>query len=133
MLAIETKQAATFHEAVKEGKVVHLRKVQTLATSLASPYLSAKALANYIDHPTALAEIDDLDAVKGVVDLYDHLGYMVEPACGASVASVMHRQDVLSELGKLNPNDIVIVVVCGGSAINKDIIDEYRNLLEKDS
>lgn len=133
VLAIETKQAATFHEAVKEGKVVHLQKVQTLATSLASPYLSSKALANYIERPTVLAEIDDLDAVKGVVDVYDHFGYMVEPACGASVASVMHRQDLLNKFGTLSPDDIIIVVICGGSAINKYIIDEYRSLLEKDS
>lgn len=104
-----------------------------MATSLASPYLSSKALANYIERPTVLAEIDDLDAVKGVVDVYDHFGYMVEPACGASVASVMHRQDLLNKFGTLSPDDIIIVVICGGSAINKYIIDEYRSLLEKDS
>ena len=92
---------------------------------------SSKALANYIERPTVLAEIDDLDAVKGVVDVYDHFGYMVEPACGASVASVMHRQDLLNKFGTLSPDDIIIVVICGGSAINKYIIDEYRSLLEK--
>ena len=50
-----------------------------------------------------------------------------------SVASVMHRQDLLNKFGTLSPDDIIIVVICGGSAINKYIIDEYRSLLEKDS
>ena len=57
----------------------------------------------------------------------------LRPACGASVASVMHRQDLLNKFGTLSPDDIIIVVICGGSAINKYIIDEYRSLLEKDS
>ncbi|RCK57677.1 Catabolic L-serine/threonine dehydratase [Candida viswanathii] len=130
VLAVETKQAPTFHVAVKEGQVVHLKEVKTLATSLASPYISSKSLTNYTDHKTFLAEIDDLDAVRGTVDLYGAFGYMVEPACGASVAPFFHRQDLLKNFGDLQPDDIIIVVVCGGSGVNKEIIDGYRTLLE---
>lgn len=133
VLAIETKQAPTFHAAVKEGQVVHLEEVKTLATSLASPYISSKALTNYTDHKTFLAEIDDLDAIRGTIDLYDNFGYLVEPACGASVTPVFHRQDLLKNYfgdEELKPDDIIIVIVCGGSGINNEIISNYRSLLE---
>lgn len=131
VLAIETKQAPTFHVAVKAGKVVHLEEVKTIATSLASPYISANSLTNYTAHKTYLAEIDDLDSVRGTIDLYDNFGYLVEPACGASVAPVFHRHDILNKYfgDDLKPDDIIIIVVCGGSGINKEIIDSYRALL----
>ncbi|KAF6071093.1 hypothetical protein FOB64_001505, partial [Candida albicans] len=60
------------------------------------------ALANYIERPTVLAEIDDLDAVKGFVDVYDHFGYMVEPACDEDEE---HPNDEESEHDDTVPDD----------------------------
>lgn len=125
VMAIETRQAPTFHEAVSAGKLVVLDKVDTIATSLASPYISNQALANYKSHKTYLKLIDDQDAVQGSVDYYDTFGGLVEPACGASIAAVSLRRDLLHDLN-LQQDDIVVIVVCGGVAISKELIEAYR-------
>ncbi|RLV94881.1 L-serine dehydratase [Spathaspora sp. JA1] len=127
ILAIETKQAPTFNEAIKQGKVIHLQQVNTLATSLASPYISEKSLTNYSKHKTNVVEIDDLDAIKGVIDMYDTFEKMVEPACGASVCVAFNRQDLL-EVFDVKNDDIVIVIACGGSGVTKEILQQYRDL-----
>ncbi|KAI5949232.1 CHA1 [Candida theae] len=129
VLAMETAQAPTFHEAVKANKVVHLETVNTIASSLGSPYLSCRSFENYKSHPTHLGLIDDLDAVQGAIDLFDKFDYMVEPACGASVATVFRKRDLLKKFGDLKPDDIVIIIVCGGAGINEDIIESYRELI----
>ena len=128
VLAMETKQAPTFNETVMNGQVVHLKSVKTLASSLGSPYLSAKAWENYKAHKTYLGLIDDLDAIQGTLDLYDTLGYQVEPACGAAVATVFQRKEFLNYFQGLEKDDIIIVIVCGGSGINEEIIKQYRQM-----
>ncbi|EGW31741.1 uncharacterized protein SPAPADRAFT_62338 [Spathaspora passalidarum NRRL Y-27907] len=128
ILAIETKQAPTFNEAIKQGKVVHLSQVNTLATSLASPYLSEKSLENHSSHKTHVVEIEDLDAVQGVLDMYDLFGLMVEPACGASVSVAFKRQDLLKSFD-VKSDDIVVVIACGGSGVTEEILQQYRSLV----
>ena len=128
VLAMETAQAPTFNETVKADKLIHLETVKTIASSLGSPYLSSKSFENYKLHATHLGLIDDLDAVQGSIDLYDKFNYLVEPACGASVATVFRKQDLLKNFGELKPDDIVIIIVCGGAGINEDLIEQYRTL-----
>ena len=133
VVAVETQQAACFHEGVKQGKLVRLEKVPTLATSLASPYISEKSLENYksTEIKTYLELIDDMDSLQGTIDYYDRFDKrLIEPACGASTCTVMSRKDLLDKLN-LDENDIVVVVVCGGVAINDQILQEYRDKLKE--
>ncbi|CAD1811326.1 Pyridoxal-phosphate dependent enzyme family protein [Candida parapsilosis] len=129
VLAMETAQAPTFHETVEADKITHLKTVKTIASSLGSPYLSAKSFENYKSHPTHLGLIDDLDAVQGSIDLFEKFNYLVEPACGASVATVFKKQALLQKFGDLKPDDIIIIVVCGGAGVNEKIIERYRKLV----
>ncbi|KAI5957435.1 hypothetical protein CANMA_004439 [Candida margitis] len=129
VLAMETAQAPTFNETVKANKLIHLETVKTIASSLGAPYLSAKSFENYKSHPTYLGLVDDLDAVQGTLDLYDTFNYLVEPACGASVATVFRKKELLRQFGDLTSDDIVIIIVCGGSGINEEIIKSYRQLV----
>lgn len=126
---METAQAPTFHETVEADKITHLKTVKTIASSLGSPYLSAKSFENYKSHPTHLGLIDDLDAVQGSIDLFEKFNYLVEPACGASVATVFKKQALLQKFGDLKPDDIIIIVVCGGAGVNEKIIERYRKLV----
>ncbi|CCG23639.1 Cha1 protein [Candida orthopsilosis Co 90-125] len=128
VLAMETAQAPTFNETIKADKIIHLKTVKTIASSLGSPYLAANSFENYKTHPTYLGLVDDLDAVQGTIDLYDRFNYIVEPACGASVATVFRKKDLLLKFGNLKPDDIVIIIVCGGAGINEEIMESYREL-----
>lgn len=129
VLVVETAQAPTFSTSVKAGKVIKLDSVNTIATTLASPYISEKSLLNYNSHATRVQVIDDLEAVKGTIDYYDHFGTLVEPACGATMCMAFENLKLLEYFGDLAEDDIIIFIVCGGSGISTDTIHEYRKLI----
>lgn len=128
ILAVETFQTPTFSEALKAGKVVTLKSINTLVSCLASPYISAQSLANYNKHRTHVQMIDDLEAVKGSIDFYDHFGTLVEPACGATISMAFDNTLYLKCFGNLSDEEIIIFIGCGGAAISVDSLNEYRKL-----
>lgn len=129
VLAVETSQAPTFTEALKAGDVVTLKSINTLVSSLASPYISATSLENYKTHTTYVEAIDDIEAVKGTIDFYDHFNTLVEPSCGATLSMAFDNILHLKCFGNLSSDDIVIFIGCGGSAISLESLDAYRKLL----
>ncbi|KAK6204684.1 tryptophan synthase beta subunit-like PLP-dependent enzyme [Scheffersomyces amazonensis] len=128
VLAIETNQTPTFKVSIDAGSIVHLKEINTLATSLGSPYISSKSVENYHKHKTYLALVDDVEAAEAVVDFYDSTGIIVEPACGAALSVAYKRSDLLDKFGDLSSEDIVIVVACGGSSTNESTLNEFRTL-----
>ena len=130
ILTVETKQAPKFSQALLQNKVVQV-EVNTLVTTLGSPYLSQKSFDNYHnkDIKTYVKVIDDLDAIAGSVDFYDMFGTIVEPSCGATIS---YATRLLSDLpfGDLGPDDTVIFIVCGGSATDLEALNKYRSLVE---
>ena len=128
ILAVETFQTPTFSEALKAGEVVTLKSINTLVTCLASPYISAESLVNYNKHKTHVTMIDDLEAVKGSIDFFDHFGTLVEPACGATLSMVFDNTLYLKCFGDLSEDEIIIFIGCGGAGISLDSLNEYRKL-----
>lgn len=130
---VETAQAPTLSSAVKAGSVVTLNCVRSLATSLACSYVSGPTLDLFNDQSTNknhITAIDDLEAVKGCIAYQKDFGKMVEPACGAAVSVVYNQLKYLKEsVDNLTKDDIVIVVVCGGSCANEAVLDRYKSML----
>ncbi|CAH6720960.1 catabolic L-serine/threonine dehydratase [[Candida] jaroonii] len=131
VLAVETDGAPKFDEALKQNKVVTLDNIKTLATSLASPYISEQSLHNYHSHPVSNCVIPDLQSVKGCVDYFDTFGEVIEPACGASTSILTEgsNKKFLDHFGELKPEDIIIVIVCGGTVTTKEDLEGFRNLI----
>lgn len=128
VVLIETKQAPTFSSAIAANQVVMLESVKSMATSLACSYLTQQSLDYYnASANTHVEVIDDVDAVQGSVDFFRRFGVAVEPACGASVL-VLFRQTRLLEQLHLAKDDIVVVVVCGGSYTDEGGIREFEQL-----
>lgn len=135
LLLIETKQAPTFTETIKAGKIITLNSVKSLATSLACSYVSKQSLSYYQDqlhNKTYVESVDDLDAVKGSIDYYEHFNKAVEPACGASLSVVFDQLHLLTKNFKnLQKDDILVVVVCGGSCTNETGIQNFKTLIRQ--
>lgn len=135
ILLIETDQAPTLHETIKAGKVITLKSVNSMATSLACSFLSSQSLVNYNDQSqikTHIGSIDDLEAIKGSVNFYNNYGVAVEPACGASLSLLYNQVPLLTlKFSNLQPDDIVVVVVCGGSCTNVDGIKKFETLINR--
>lgn len=131
---VETNQAPTLHETIRAGRLVTLKLVALLATSLACSSLSSQSLANYKDQRirTHVASIDDMEAVKGSVNYFRNYGVAVEPACGASLSVLYNQQPLLSDkFSNLKEDDIVVVVVCGGSCTSEEGIRAFETMIER--
>lgn len=134
VLAVETAQAPTFTAAIAANQVVHLESVPTLATSLASPYLSSQSLAHFQNQPVPITveTVDDTEAIRGMVRYEAAFGRFVEPACGASLVTVFGRDDLLRKaFGELTLEDIIVIVVCGGSGVNQEGFDHLKLLISE--
>lgn len=135
ILLVETKQAPTCTETIKADKLITLNSVNSVATSLACSYLSSVSLDYYKDHSkikTFVESIDDIESIKGSVDYYNDFGNIVEPACGAAVSTVYNQLELIQKNFKnLHKDDIIVVVVCGGSCTDEEGIQEFKRLLKR--
>lgn len=129
MLVLETFQTASFDAAIKANEIVALPKIETLVTTLGSPYVATQTLANYKSHKTSVRLMDDLEAVEGTIEYFDKYGVLVEPSCGATVATATRKKDFLQVFGSLGAEDVIIFIICGGSATSVETLENYRNLL----
>lgn len=134
-LLLETKQAPTLSESIRAGSVITLNSVNSVATSLACSYVSPETLEMYNDQSTNksfLRVIDDLDAVRGSIAFHKDFNKVIEPACGAAVSVVYNQIDFLkNSIPDLAKDDIVVVVVCGGSCTNDETLNNYNKMLRK--
>lgn len=131
VLVLETDTTPSFQKAVEAGKLVKLDKIVTLATSLGAPLISQKSLDNYHSHKTFVEVLSDLDAAKGTIDFHDKFGHTVEPACGVTLSAVFDHSELLQKFAPLEPEDIVILIVCGGWGVSPATLEEYRELVAK--
>lgn len=129
VLVLETDTTSSFNKAVEAGKLVTLDKIVTLAPTLGAPRVSQKAFDNYYAHKTFVDVLGDIDAIKGTVQFYDKFGTSVEPACGVTVSLAFDHQELLQKFTPL-PEDIVILVVCGGLGVSPATLEEYRTLIK---
>lgn len=130
-VVVETTQAPSLARAVQAGSVVTLSEVKSVATSLACSYVSQQTLDNVLYGPnrTHLVPLDDVEAVKGTLAYHRDFGQPVEPACGAALAVVYNQLHALkAAMPDLTKDDIVVVVVCGGSCTQEQDLDRLRQM-----
>lgn len=111
VFAVETDGCDVLNRSLKTGKPVVLEKITSIATSLASTEISLNCYekASYLKSRSLV--LDDQDVLKTCLQFLDDTSILVEPACAASIHTVYHPEI----LGTMSPEDIVIVIVCGGS------------------
>lgn len=123
IIAVETSGAASFAAAKAAGKPVKLNSIDTIATSLGALSVTGATLKS-----TVLTEsivVSDADAISACLRLAQDFRILVEPACGAALA-VVYSDEYWRRIAAEGP---VVVVVCGGSAVSLELIDEWKKLL----
>ncbi|XP_041505288.1 L-serine dehydratase/L-threonine deaminase [Microtus oregoni] len=120
VIAMETFGAHSFHAAIKEGKLVTLPKITSVAKALGVNTVGAQALKLFYEHPIFSEVISDWEAVSAIEKFVDDEKILVEPACGAALAAVYSGVVCrLQDEGRLpRPLASLVVVVCGGSNIS---------------
>lgn len=123
VLAMETEGAASFNAAVKANRVVSLASISSLATSLGALAVSPETLRSSV--PTHSLVVSDGEAVGACLAFAQDHRMLVEPACGAALASVYSSrlEDVINRYRQ------VVVIVCGGGAVTIDLLVSWKKNL----
>lgn len=126
VIAVETKGCDSFNICVREGKYTQLDKISSVATSLGSTAISKQTYQFLQKYKSKSVVLDDKDVVTTCLRYAEEYNIITEPACGASIHLGFNIDIVEKCLGeKLSPKDIIIVIVCGGSATT---ISDMQNM-----
>lgn len=120
LIAAETEGAASLAAAMAAGRPVSVGRIDSVAKSLGSLIVAEEAWRWTTRHDVRSVLVSDAQAVKGCVDLADGLRVLVEPACGAAMAAVTAEPEALKGAGN------VLVVVCGGAAVDLNALAGWR-------
>lgn len=128
IIAVETVGADVMAKSLVAGEPVRLNEITSIASSLGSPYIAQDSFDKAISYKTKSFVQTDPEAVRTSLRFLHETNLLVEPACAASL-SLCYQADKLRELldRKLNPEDIVIVIVCGGSATTISDLEKLQN------
>ena len=124
--AVETEGADSFYRSVQAGRLVTLPGIDSLATSLGARQVASRALAWTSSHRVIPWVVSDRAAVGAVLRFVDDHRLLVEPACGAALASVYDRAEPLRGAENL------LVVVCGGAGVTWHLLAKWSNGLGLD-
>ncbi|KAK7207170.1 putative serine family amino acid catabolism-related protein [Myxozyma melibiosi] len=129
VVAVETVGANKLYQSLGAGKKVTLSAISTVASSLGANEVSDKAWEMATSYPTVAVEITDADAVSACLKTLDNHRLFVEPACGAAIAPWYEFEKYeISEKIKLEKDDVVVLIVCGGSTMTLDALVKYQQV-----
>jgi L-serine/L-threonine ammonia-lyase len=123
VVAVETEGAESFALSVREGRLVELPAITSIATSLGARQVCGRALEWSTKHPIRNVVVLDKSAVAACQQFIEDHQVVVEPASGASLAAVY---DDVPELGSFRS---VLVIVCGGVTTTVAQLDDWSKSL----
>lgn len=117
IIGVETKGCEVFHQSLKAGKPLVFDKITSVATSLGTATICKKTLENALKYNTKSVVLSDADVVRTCLNFADDTNIVPEPACGASLHFGYNPHLLEDTLGgSLGPEDIIIIIACGGSS-----------------
>jgi L-serine/L-threonine ammonia-lyase len=130
VLAVETKGADSLTQSIEKGEHVTLPEITSIATSLGARKVANQAYIWAQKEEVTCLALSDAEAAMGSVRFADDERFLVEVACGVSIATVYggHLRRVLGNGMSDNEwkQQRIVVVVCGGNNVNLDILEGYR-------
>jgi L-serine/L-threonine ammonia-lyase len=120
VVAVETEGTASLAASLRAGKLVTLDQITGVAKSLGAKTVARQAFEWSRQHPVQSVVVSDDEAIAACVQFADDHRCMVEPACGASLSVAYQQQTLLEEA------DRVVIVVCGGIAVDLELLETWR-------
>ncbi len=125
VVAVETLGADSLAQSVAAGQRIELPAITSIATSLGAKAVCENAFAITGRHDIRCATVTDAQALSACEQfLHDHR-VLVEPACGAALATLYNvgGHDALADFQR------PLVVVCGGATATLEQIQQWRKTL----
>jgi len=121
VVAVETEGTASLAASLQAGKLVTLEQITGVAKSLGAKTVARQAFEWSRQHPVQSVVVTDSAAIDACVQFADDHKCIVEPACGASLSVAYRRYAILEKA------DRVVIVVCGGIAVDLELLQTWRS------
>jgi L-serine/L-threonine ammonia-lyase len=130
VLAVETKGADSLTQSIAKGEHITLPEITSIATSLGARKVAKQAYMWAQREEVTCLALSDAEAAMGSVRFADDERFLVEVACGVSIATVYNGQ-LRQIFGKGMSDDQwkrqrIVVVVCGGNNVTLGMLEGYR-------
>ncbi|MFT5832623.1 MAG: L-serine/L-threonine ammonia-lyase [Cognaticolwellia sp.] len=120
VIAVETFGAASFQKSIEKDEIITLPSITSIASSLGAKRIAVQAFEQAKEYKVTPFLVSDEDTVRAIFSFLDEYNILVEPACGASLAYPL----LYSE--KLNGQDTVLVIACGGVNTGFEQLMNYK-------
>ena len=125
--------ADSFNKSVQAGEVIKMKAITSIAASLGAVQVSQKTwdwMQQVGEENLVSATVTDAEAAMASVRFADEHRMLVEVACGATLAPA-YNGDLRKYLGSGMSDEEwknfnVVMVVCGGSHVSVDVLQQYR-------
>ncbi|KAK5441935.1 catabolic L-serine/threonine dehydratase [Exophiala xenobiotica] len=132
VLPVETLGADSLAQSLKRGELITLPAITSVATSLGAIRVAEHAF-NQARRPNVTPVVlDDAEACSACWRFLDDERYLVEPACGVSVA-LAYDGRLKHYLKGFRPESKVVIIVCGGSKITLELLNKYQRTYQRRS
>jgi len=130
VIAAETEGASSFAQAWEAGKPITLKSIDSIASSLGALSVTEKAITRGKQNKGGLVTgvCTDKEAVEACLSFANHHRILVEPACGAALATI-YSDRLRNELflSSEDKDSAIVIEVCGGSGVNIDLLTMWRD------
>jgi L-serine/L-threonine ammonia-lyase len=121
VVAVETEGTASLAASLQEGRLVTLKQITGIATTLGAKAVAQQALEWAAQHPIQSVVVTDADAARACVAFANDHRYLVEPASGASLSVAYGAHRVLKEA------NTVVIIVCGGIGVDLTKLRDWQD------
>lgn len=124
IIAVETTGTASFFASKKANKLVAIDKIEGVATSLGASMICKKAFEWTHNHTIHSVIVTDKQAINACSQFADEHKFLVEPACGASLAVAYESLAILENI------NTAIIIICGGVGVTMQKIFDWESTIQ---
>ena len=127
ILAVETEGADSLSSSLKAGRHVEIANIKSIATSLGAKKVAKAAYDWCHKHEVVSHVVSDLEAVDSCIKFSTDHRLLVEPACGASLATIYNPVEFLMD------KECILIIVCGGAGVTISQIEAWKHKLDNNT
>ena len=121
IIGVEPFGAPTMYSSISQNKIIHLKKRDTLAESLAAPYVGKHTLDYVKKYVDDLVLVSDQEIISALGLIWKKNKIKVEPSGAAALAAVIFKKF------KIPTDSNVVCILSGGNIDNQ----RFRKILGK--
>ncbi len=132
VLPVETQGADSLAQALEKKTLITLPAITSIAASLGAIRVAENAFKEAQRPNVQSVVLDDAEACAACWRFLDDERFLVEPACGVSIA-LAYDGRLKRYLKGFRPESKVVIIVCGGSKISLEMLNKYQQTYGKRS